>query len=1171
MADEYLSSKLTTSIDQLSLSGRTSDILKQNGVQTITDLLSLQREDLLRITGFTHDAMAEVRALVQTYLLPLAQQYTMVEVGKAIREIKQTKSSQTNVISTPGISQSKVSLNTSLEALSLSTRARHALMRAGIETVADLLKTSEFEIQRIWNVGTQTLEEIKNLREQFQLSLENFTQAEKSETPPSSSNVISKTNHLLTNQIDKERCEFPNIVEHYPLLRELNDINTIDDLLESNFYESVIVERISVATWEEIFKELKKIYAGRIRSIQPLSTQKSFSYEIEQLDLSKRTFNCLLRAGIKDFQYLTQLAFEDILCIKNFGPLALSELITNLRKKSGVINTVCSQAPLIESDQVVTLPYASIEILPLTARARNMLMRAGVKTVSDLLKVSEIEIEGIRNIGIGTFTEIRNIRNELQSSFKNFIAVEGSLTSSVNLNKNLLSELTCSIDVLHFSSRTDNLLKQNGIWRVTALLSLQERDYLDMRGVGPNTITEVETVKQEFLATISQKYSMAEIQEAIYAIEAELKTALDNRTEHLLVTEILPAKNDFTIIGFYPEIVSKLNDFGIYTDNDLLRTRLYRLAMMAEIEFRILKEMYGRLKLLYYRRITQRIPKLSAQGLPPYEVERFGLSKQTLNCLLCEGITTFQQLTQLTLADSLCIENLGALGLYELFDILRKKIDKVLATWDKSFSEILPEDALVNLSDYQFLKSMGVPLDNISVSRLALPAFLEKILKSFDIETVDTLASLSKTTLREVIGLESSKTVQILTKSLKDYFVWLATQSNWDNEMGEQGLSPLFFIWLKETTLERIVDDLLGCISHEKYRKVIRLRFGLDGGGQRTLEQVGEEFDVTRERIRQMEKRAIEKLKKGTTEGLICALYALIKDKMEVRGGFMSTTQIREPIISVTDVGEVDLDNAILLLLSLKPDQFVQMSKKCWGLKGAPLNLVEPVTKRLIKILQAASAPLAQTDLITHLVGLQSPIEEEIQDLAPTGFFEACLSIDDRFEKTSDDEWGLTKWHKRRTDEIIKALRKLGKPSHFTEIAAVANEMLPPSQHASARVYHAQISNKPHLFVWVGSGTFGLAEWGLKQVRFYVDIAEELLQKRGEPLSFEEIFPVINAEREASLESIKLMLGMNSRFRQYPDNKYGLASWAEEPEDNDDTDDEFFDDLKQKLFDDLFD
>ena len=47
----------------------------------------------------------------------------------------------------------------------------------------------------------------------------------------------------------------------------------------------------------------------------------------------------------------------------------------------------------------------------------------------------------------------------------------------------------------------------------------------------------------------------------------------------------------------------------------------------------------------------------------------------------------------------------------------------------------------------------------------------------------------------------------------------------------------------------------------DREAKVLRLRFGLEDGRPRTLEEVGKEFDVTRERIRQIEAKALRKLR----------------------------------------------------------------------------------------------------------------------------------------------------------------------------------------------------------------------------------------------------------------------------------------------------------------------
>ena len=58
--------------------------------------------------------------------------------------------------------------------------------------------------------------------------------------------------------------------------------------------------------------------------------------------------------------------------------------------------------------------------------------------------------------------------------------------------------------------------------------------------------------------------------------------------------------------------------------------------------------------------------------------------------------------------------------------------------------------------------------------------------------------------------------------------------------------------------------DLVLKTLTDREEKVLRLRFGLDDGRTRTLEEVGKEFDVTRERIRQIEAKALRKLKNPT-------------------------------------------------------------------------------------------------------------------------------------------------------------------------------------------------------------------------------------------------------------------------------------------------------------------
>ena len=63
--------------------------------------------------------------------------------------------------------------------------------------------------------------------------------------------------------------------------------------------------------------------------------------------------------------------------------------------------------------------------------------------------------------------------------------------------------------------------------------------------------------------------------------------------------------------------------------------------------------------------------------------------------------------------------------------------------------------------------------------------------------------------------------------------------------------------------LKEQIDEVLGTLTPRE-RRVLQLRFGLEDGRSRTLEEVGREFGVTRERIRQIEAKALRKLRHPT-------------------------------------------------------------------------------------------------------------------------------------------------------------------------------------------------------------------------------------------------------------------------------------------------------------------
>ena len=94
-----------------------------------------------------------------------------------------------------------------------------------------------------------------------------------------------------------------------------------------------------------------------------------------------------------------------------------------------------------------------------------------------------------------------------------------------------------------------------------------------------------------------------------------------------------------------------------------------------------------------------------------------------------------------------------------------------------------------------------------------------------------------------------------------------------DREVGDEGRDTLADLLedgntlrpdqlAERNTLRNNLDAILGMLD-DREAKIVKMRYGIDGP-KYTLEQVGEEFEVTRERVRQIEQKVIQKLKEHT-------------------------------------------------------------------------------------------------------------------------------------------------------------------------------------------------------------------------------------------------------------------------------------------------------------------
>ncbi len=117
--------------------------------------------------------------------------------------------------------------------------------------------------------------------------------------------------------------------------------------------------------------------------------------------------------------------------------------------------------------------------------------------------------------------------------------------------------------------------------------------------------------------------------------------------------------------------------------------------------------------------------------------------------------------------------------------------------------------------------------------------------------------------LAKVLKLDLKKVQWILKVSWLPLSLESPVGDDEESELGmfiEDEFSPTPMQSAYQTMLKDKIDEVLGTLSPREAR-VLRLRFGLDTGTPYTLEEVGEKFGLTRERIRQIEGKALRRLR----------------------------------------------------------------------------------------------------------------------------------------------------------------------------------------------------------------------------------------------------------------------------------------------------------------------
>lgn len=331
---------------------------------------------------------------------------------------------------------------------------------------------------------------------------------------------------------------------------------------------------------------------------------------------------------------------------------------------------------------------------------------------------------------------------------------------------------------------------------------------------------------------------------------------------------------------------------------------------------------------------------------------------------------------------------------------------------------------------------------------------------------------------------------------------------------------------------EEIVQEILASIEREREQEIIARRFGLFDRKE-TLEQIGELLGITRERVRQLEKSVMARLR-GSANTLphIAEVEAALLAAIEATG---QTARITTLGAQLTAENSRTDQSRLAFLTELCPrvsaisedDNFYQAAGNSSVHDEAT---IKKETAKLVDAIAKAGKPLEAAEL-TKAAEM------------PNDVYTSALAATSKQLATLNGRWGLVKWPtvnpKNIRDKIYVILSENGKHMHFNEIAEAIKASDFKRKDVTTQAIHNELI-KDRRFVLIGRGIYALREWGYKKGTV-ADIITEVLREANEPLHRDEIVKRVLKSRFVKETTILLNLQSKPQFKRVAKATYELA------------------------------
>ena len=295
-------------------------------------------------------------------------------------------------------------------------------------------------------------------------------------------------------------------------------------------------------------------------------------------------------------------------------------------------------------------------------------------------------------------------------------------------------------------------------------------------------------------------------------------------------------------------------------------------------------------------------------------------------------------------------------------------------------------------------------------------------------------------------------------------------------------------------------------------------------------------LSITRERVRQLEKAILIRLRISAEENQIPELAAaekLIIRNLTEMGRVAKISDLADKIYG-SDSAASDKTGIYFIATFAKSLTVVEENDKYNAAVGiadyGDDKTIRAKVDEIVKTIKENKKPMTLDELDNKL------------DYEHPDHIKAIASIS-KLLASLNGLWGLAKWPsvnpKNIRDKIFVILETRKEPMHFSEIAKEIADSNFKRKNVTVQAIHNELIKDPR-FVLIGRGIYALSSWGYKKGTIS-EIIVSIIEKAGEPITREEIVKQVLKVRKVKETTVLLNLQNKKLFKKVDKNLYTLA------------------------------